>query len=119
MEWTFTKGDAQLIIGFLTSVLVPFVVSWLKQASWPPVLNLVAALVLSLIGGLLTEYIAGTLDGGSIIAAGLAVFVASQAHFATWFQGLGVEQALNPWKADLAARRARMAGETGRHGTGG
>ena len=99
MEFTFTKDDAQLVIGFLASVAVPFVVSWLKRASWPPAANLIVALVLSLAGGLLTEYIAGTLDGGSVIAAGLAVFVASQAHFATWFQSLGAEAALNPWKA--------------------
>jgi hypothetical protein len=105
MDFTFTKDDAQLIIGFLASVAVPFLVSWMKRASWQPVVSLIAALVLSLAGGLLTEYIAGTLDGGSIIAAGLAVFVASQAHFATWFQGLGVEQALNPWKAGGAALR--------------
>jgi hypothetical protein len=105
MEWTFTKDDAQLIIGFLASVAVPFLVSWIKRASWQPVVSLIVALVLSLAGGLLTEYIAGTLDGGSIIAAGLAVFVASQAHFATWFQGLGVEKALNPWKAGGAALR--------------
>jgi hypothetical protein len=105
MEWTFSKEDAQLVVGFLASVAVPFIVSWLKRASWKPVLSLIVALVLSLVGGLLTEYIAGTLDGGLIIAAGLAVFVASQAHFVSWFQGLGVEQALNPWKAGGAALR--------------
>jgi ABC-type uncharacterized transport system permease subunit len=99
MELTFSKADAQLVIGFLASVAVPFITSWMKRASWAPAVSLIIALMLSLGGGLLTEYIAGTLDGGSIIAAGLAVFVASQAHFATWFQSLGAETALNPWKA--------------------
>jgi hypothetical protein len=105
MEWSFSKDDAQLVIGFFASVAVPFLVSWLKRASWRPVVSLIAALILSLAGGLLTEYIAGTLDGGSIIAAGLAVFVASQAHFVSWFNGLGIETALNPWKAGGAALR--------------
>lgn len=99
MQLTFTQSDAQLVAGFLASVLVPFVVSWLKQPSWPSWLRLVVAVLVSLVGGLLTVYIAGGLDGGSIIVAALAIFTASQAHFASWFQGLGIEARLNPAEA--------------------
>lgn len=98
MNFTFTPNDARLVAGFLASVVVPFVVSYLKQPSWPPWLRLVVALVLSLAGGLLTEYIAGTLDGGPVIVAALAVFTASQAHYKSWFEGLGIEARLNPAK---------------------
>lgn len=96
MEFTFTPQDAQLVAGFLASILVPFIVSWLKQPSWPSWVRLAVAVLVSLIGGLLTVYIAGGLDGGSVIVAALAIFTASQAHFASWFRGL-FEEKINPW----------------------
>lgn len=109
MQFTFTPQDAQLVAGFLASVVVPFAVSWLKQPSWPSWLRLTAAALFSLIGGLLTVYVAGTLDGGSVIVAALAVFTASQAHYKSWFEGLGIEARLNPVEA--TAQPVRHADE--------
>lgn len=93
---TFTKADAQLLVTFLASVAVPFVVSWLKQPSWSKPARFALAVVLSAAGGLLAEYVAGTLDSGSAIAAAIAVFMAAQVHYRSWFAGLGLEDWLNP-----------------------
>lgn len=93
---TFTKADAQILITFLISVIVPFIVSWLKQPTWSKPARFALAVSLSLAGGLLAEYIAGTFDSGSIIAAVIAVFMAAQVHYRSWFEGLGLEDWLNP-----------------------
>lgn len=97
MNLTFTPADAELLSGFVASVLVPFAVSWLKQEDWPDWLKLVLALALSVLGGFLAKYASGELASvTSVIAAGMMIFVAAQANFATWFQGLGFEAVLAP-----------------------
>lgn len=96
LEFTFSKTDAELLANFVASVVVPFVVSWLKQPSWSKQLRFAVALALSLVGALLAQYVAGALDGGSVIVAAIGVFVTAQVHYKSWFEGLGLEDMLNP-----------------------
>lgn len=94
----FSQSDAETLLTILASIVVPFVVAWLKSRHWHPVTSVIVALAVSVAGGILSQYIAGTLTNTSFITAALAVFVASQAHFATWFKGLGIEDYFNPKK---------------------
>lgn len=96
LEFTLTKSDAELLANFAASVVVPFVVSWLKQPSWSKQLRFAIAALLSLLGALAAQYAAGALDGGSIIVAAIGVFTAAQMHYKSWFEGLGLEDWLNP-----------------------
>lgn len=100
MDWTFTQQDAQLIFGFIASVLVPFVVSFIKRYSWPNSVKLGLTITMALLGAVVSQYAAGALDGGSVVVAALGIFIAAQAHFAAWFQGLGFERMLNPPEKD-------------------
>lgn len=95
MALTFTPADAQVLALLLASVIVPFVVSLIKRQAWSPVAKLALAVLVSAAGGFLAEYASGDLAGvTSVIVAGGIVFTAAQAHFATWFQGLGLEDVL-------------------------
>lgn len=104
MTWQFTSTEAQLLLDFIVSVAVPFIVSWLKQDSWPKIARFVLAILIAAAGGLLSSYLAGDLSGASIIVSVLAVFTAAQVHYASWFQGLGLEDVLNPPPAPLIRR---------------
>lgn len=103
MVFTFTPQDAQIVLSFLASILVPFVVSLIKRQSWPSWLSVVVVVVVSLIAGALSQYASGTLTGGSVIAAAALIFAAAQAYYATWFQALGFETVLNPPQGDTGA----------------
>lgn len=100
-SWTLTTAEALLIRGFVISVIIPFIVSYLKRCSWPKWAKLALAVALSIVGGILTLYSTGDLSGGSVVIAVLGVFAASQLWFKSWFTGLGFEAALNP--DDVAA----------------
>jgi hypothetical protein len=91
-----TQTEAEVLLNFLASVVVPFAASWLKQPSWPKPARFAVAAVLSVLGALLAQYLAGALDGGSVILAAIGVFTAAQAHYRSWFEGLGLEDWLNP-----------------------
>jgi hypothetical protein len=101
IHFTFTQDDARIVFGLLSSFAVPFVVSAIKQYHWSNRTNFLIAVGISLLAGFLTEYIAGTLSGtkehaASAVVVAIGIFTAAQAHFATWFQSLGFEKALNP-----------------------
>jgi len=94
---TFSPEDAQIVYGLIASFLVPFVISALKRASWSAGAKFALAVVVCLLAGALSVYMAGTFTGPtSVIVVGAAIFTAAQAHFATWFQSLGLESWLNP-----------------------
>lgn len=95
ISWTFTGDEARMLYGLLTSLLVPFVVSYLKKVTWPPWAKVALAGFVSLAGAFLSEYAAGTLDGPvSIVMVAIGIFTAAQAHFATWFRATGAEDRL-------------------------
>ena len=98
MEFTFTQQDAQVLFAFLAATVVPFVVSLLKSQNMTPTGSLFIAVVVSAIGAVLSQFAAGALSTGSFIVALIGVFTTAQAHYATWFQSLGFELSLNPWK---------------------
>ena len=90
-EFTFSPAEAQLVLGFIASVVIPFVVSFLVRPDTSKGVKLAVALGASVVGGALSQYAAGELSGGSVVVAALGIFAASQAHFASWFSGLGID----------------------------
>lgn len=94
--FVFGPDEATLLIGFLTSVVVPFVVSLIAKPDMPKGQKLAIAILVSTVGGFLTTYAAGSFSGATVnpIVAGMAVFSAAQTWFASWFRGLGLDEAL-------------------------
>ena len=93
MDFTFSPAEAQVLLGLLASVVVPFLVSLFSKPTTNKYVKLGLALVTSLVGGALTVYIDGGLTG-SVILAGAVVFMASQVHLVSWFAGMGWKDAL-------------------------
>lgn len=93
MDFVFTPAEAQVLLGLLASVIVPFLVSLFTKPDTNKFAKLALAALTSLAGGALTVYIDGGLTG-SVILAGAAVFTASQVHFASWFSGLDIDAKL-------------------------
>lgn len=94
--FTFGPDEATLLIGFLTSVIVPFVVSLFANPNMSSGAKVALAIVVSAVGGFLTTFAAGTFSGETVnpIVASLAVFTAAQTWFKSWFQGLGLDDVL-------------------------
>lgn len=93
-EFTFTPAEAQLVSGFVASILVPFIVSFLVRPATNKYVKLTVAVLVSALGAVLSQYAAGELSGGSVVVAVLGVFFAGQTHFASWFQGIGLKKSL-------------------------
>ena len=90
LVFTFSPIEAQLVLGLLASIAVPFVTAFFSRPDTNKWVKFAVAIVLSLIGGGLTVYISGALTG-SVLVAGAAVFAAAQVHFASWFKGLDLK----------------------------
>ena len=96
IQWTFTPDDARLVYALLASVAIPFLVGLLSRLSLSSGAKFAAAVLLSIVGAVLSEYAAGTLSGPmSAVAAFTLIFTAAQAHFASWFKGLGLDEWLS------------------------
>ena len=94
--WTLTPDAARVLFGFLATVAVPFLTALLARPDWPKAARFGVAVVVSLVAALLAEYAAGTLAGPLSAAQAFAViFTAAQAHYASWFKGLGLDDALS------------------------
>lgn len=102
MTSDFTPEQAATMVALISSIVAPFIVSFIKRAHWRPWQSLLLALGVSLAGGALSAYAEGRLTGGSVLGMGLEVFVFSQAHYTSWFQALGLEDWLNPEPQILA-----------------
>lgn len=102
MNLTFTQDDARIVFGLIASFVVPFIVSGFKRWQWPTVAKFALAVGVSLAAGGISEYLAGAFTFGpessprSAIVVAAAIFTASQAHYASWFRALGLDNWLNP-----------------------
>jgi hypothetical protein len=94
MELIFGVQEAELLYGFLASVIVPFVVSLIARLESEKWVKFALAVLVSVAAGLLSEFAAGNLSAGSAIIAAVGVFMVSQRHFQTWFKGAGFDEAL-------------------------
>ena len=93
LVFTFGAAEAQFVLGLLSSIIVPFVTSFLVRPDTNKYVKLAVAFGLSVVGGLLTVFLAGGLTGSVILVCG-SVFAASQVWFGSWFTGLGLDKAL-------------------------
>ncbi len=105
--------EATILVGLITSIVIPFLVSWIKRNAWPAWVRLLIALVISGIGGWLTLIADKNVPNTtSIIIYGSALFTVAQVWYRTWFTGLGIEEWLNPPAPLVQAAAEQAAAQT-------
>jgi hypothetical protein len=102
--------DAQILLGTLTAIVIPFAVLWLPKLSLPSYAKWLIAVGISLVGGYLTVVIAGQLRPDlSVIQVASLILTASQVVYYGAFKGLGFEQFLYPTAALVEAGKQETA----------
>ncbi len=92
--------DAKTVSTVLAAVVIPFAVTWLKAVTWPDWLKFAVAVLLSLVAGGLTAYVAGQIVlSGSLIQNASVIFTAAQLVYYGAFRALGLEKVLFPQSA--------------------
>ena len=85
---------AALIIG----ALMPFLVTFLKQAGWPKWANMIVTILACGLAGAVTVWATGGFDNfavGNLLIIIAAVFVASQACYAAYWKNTPTEAAID------------------------
>lgn len=96
----FSLDDAKTVLTVVSAIVIPFAVTWLKAVVWPDWLKFAVAVVLSLVAGGLTAYVAGQIVlSGSLIQNASVIFTATQLVYYGAFRALGLEKVLFPQSA--------------------
>lgn len=104
-----TETDAQILLGLVTAIVIPFAVLWIPRLSWPGGLKWLLATAISLVGGYLTLIVTGQFrPDASLIQNASYILTASQAIYYSAFKGLGLETWMFPRSA-VAAEASDMA----------
>ncbi len=82
---------AALIVG----IVMPLLVTLLKQAGWPKKVNFAIALVACAGAGVLTAWASGLFTGTAVIVAIATIFTIAQTEYRLFFAGTEIEQLLN------------------------
>jgi hypothetical protein len=92
--------DAKILVTVLSAVVIPFAVTWLKAVTWPDTYKFAVAVLLSLVAGGLTAYVAGQIVlSGSLVQNASVIFTAAQLVYYGAFRALGLEKVLFPQSA--------------------
>ena len=92
--------DAQILLGALTAILIPFAVLWLPRLSLPSYGKWLIAVGISLVGGYLSLVVAGELRPDlSVIQVASLILTSSQAIYYGAFKYLNLESFLFPKSA--------------------
>ncbi len=105
--------DAQLLLGGISAVLIPFIIAWLPTIKLPDYVKFGVLVILSLVGGFLTAYISGSINfNGSVVATASTILVAAQAFYYGAFRLLGLERVLFPQQALATEAREQAKDDT-------
>lgn len=87
--------NGSLVLSVALSLVVVPLVSFLKRDHWPQALNFVIALVASLMGGLLTTFVANPIHSWKdLLATGAVTLAAATTLFHTYFNGSALDSYL-------------------------
>lgn len=79
----------------IVGIVLPLVVSFLKQAGFPKWLNSLIAAIVCAGAGVITAYAMGQFTAVSVMVAIATVLTVAQATYLGFWQGSGVEDKLN------------------------
>lgn len=102
-------NDAHTLLMVLSAVIIPFVIAWLPTLRVSDYVKFGILVLLSLIGGGLTAYLAGQLSNESSIIQNAAVIAtAAQGFYYIAFRKLGLEHVLFPQQAVINHAKAQV-----------
>ena len=86
----------ELWANIVAGVLMPFIVSAIKGASWADASKVILSMAVSLILGAITAYIGGSVSWhiGAILANATAIFTEATLLYKIWFQGTKINATL-------------------------
>lgn len=96
-----SNEEIKLLVGFVSTVIIPFIVSYIKKCAWADAYKLGVAVVTSAVAGVITSYIAGDINKiteGKWVTLGITIWGASTIFYHTAFKGMGLEDWINPPK---------------------
>lgn len=85
------------MLEFLTlacGLLMPFLVSWLKNCDWPDWIKVLLSLGMSIIAGGLITFLEGAFDIQTLTQATTAVFTSATVFYKMWFEKTKVNERL-------------------------
>lgn len=82
-------------IGLIIGIVMPLVITIVKQAGLERWVNLAITIIVCAIAGGLTAWACGQLDPANVLGSTAAVFAASQAVYAAYWKGSEVEAEVN------------------------
>jgi len=94
-------NNAQLILQILTGVIIPVVITWLKDVTWPSYYKFAMAVGLSAAAAGLTAYINNDLTGTNLLTDFVTIFTISQTVYQTFFRVLNLHAFADPKDALL------------------
>jgi hypothetical protein len=86
----------QLLITIVTGTVIPVVVLWLQQVSWPGYYKFGLAAALSVIAATLMAYSDGKLTTASLVNDFATIFTVSQTVYFTFFRALNLHKFIYP-----------------------
>jgi len=104
-QW-LSLDDAKILLQLLSTLVIPFAVSYLKKVTWTPLAKFGLAILLSVLAGALTSYVSGV--EGSFIRISTEIFTASQGIYYVFFKSFGFEELIAP-KTALADQIKQVA----------
>jgi len=86
----------ELWANIVAGMIMPFVVSALKRATWADSIKVILSMVVSLIFGGLTALIGGTMEWtiGAMLANATAIFTEATLLYKIWFEGTSLNARL-------------------------
>lgn len=75
-----------IILGIMSSVGFPALVSWLKQSSWPAWKKQVLSLLVAMSLGAVTVLVNGNIDLQNLVLSVTAIFTAGNSLYTVWFR---------------------------------
>lgn len=82
------------LINLIAGLLLPPLISWLKDCRWPAHAKLALSLLLSLLAGGVSAYLDGALNWSDLVSSGAVVFTVATAFYKFWFEQTDLNQRL-------------------------
>lgn len=109
-----SQTDAALLLGGFSSILLPFVHTWLTVNILPDWVKFIIAVLISAIGGFLTSFVSGQLlNTLSVIQTAALIGGAGVGIYTIAFRGLNLEKVLFPRAYVIAEAQKSVATQIG------
>lgn len=109
-----TQLDWSILLGAFSSFILPWAHSWMKSNVLADWIKFAVAVILSIVGGILTVLVSGELVNTlSIVQTAALIASAGAGIYAVFFKQFGLERVLYPRAAVISEAQKSVAGQIG------